>query len=100
MTAASARCSTGIRLVRATVPLPTGVVSHNSGESYGEIGVVGMKGKKRHDGPREIFGINLLGFFPSLGIGFLLLGEALSGSLGFEFGPNPHDGRCRCPNAP
>lgn len=62
--------------------------------------MVGMKGKERQHGSREVFDVSLLGLLTSLGIGFFAFGKALGGSLGFEFGPNLFDGRCRCPDSP
>ena len=76
------------------------MIGHNTSETLRKIGVVGVKAKKRHDGPGEVFNVNLLGLLPSLGIGFFAFGKALGGSLGFEFDLNPLNGRCRCPHAP
>ena len=58
-----------------------------------------MKGQERHDRPKEILDVLGLGLVTASGVGFLLLGEALGGSLGFEVGTNALDGRCRCPHA-
>ena len=79
MTAASALCSTGMRLVRATVPLPDrrGVICHSTGQPDGEIGVRGMEGQERHDSPVKVFDVRGLGLLPALGVGLFLLGEAL-----------------------
>ena len=55
--------------------------------------------QERHDRPQEVFDVFGLGLVTASGIGFLLLGEALGESLGFEFDTNPLDGGCRCPNS-
>ena len=79
MTAASALCSTGMRLVRATVPLPDrrSVICHRTGQPVGEIGMCRMEGQERYDRSKEILDILDLGLLPASGVGFLLLGEAL-----------------------
>ena len=103
MTAASARCSTGIRFVLATVPLPTGiawsVVGNRAGQPTGEIGVSGMKGQKLHHGSIEILDVFGLGLVTAAHIGFLPLGEPCRSSLGIQVCLDPFDGRCRCPHA-
>ncbi len=76
-----------------------GVIGHNTSKPLSKIGMVGMEGEKRHDRSGEVFDVDLLGLLPSLGIGFFAFCKALRGSLGFEFGLNPLDGRCRCPHA-
>ena len=76
------------------------MIGHNTSEPVSKISVIGMKGQERHDRPGEVFDINLLDLFTSLGIGLLALGEALSGSLDFEFSTNAVDGCCRCPHTP
>ena len=75
------------------------MVGHGTGQAVGEISVICMKGQEHHHRPKEVFNVLGLGFLTASGVGFLLLGETLGGSLGFEIGPNPLDGRCRCPNA-
>jgi hypothetical protein len=55
ITAASARCSTGMRFVLATVPLPTGAWScDGTGQPVGEINVISMKAQERDIRPEEI----------------------------------------------
>ncbi len=84
----------------SAAPNRRGMIGHNTGETLSKIGMVGMKGEKRHDRPGEVFDVNLLSLLPSLGIGFFAFCKALGGLLSFEFGPNPSVGSCRCPHAP
>jgi len=67
--------------------------------SVDEIGVVFMKGQEADHGPQEILDVLGLGLHTSPSIGFLAFGEALSGSLDFEFGTDAVDCRCWCPYA-
>jgi len=76
-----------------------GMIGHNTSKPLSKIGMVGMKGEKRHDRPCEVFDLNLSGLFPSLGIGDFAFCKALGGSLGFEFGLNPLNRCCRCPHS-
>lgn len=75
-----------------------GMVGDSLGNSVGEINVISVKAQERHDRSEELLDIFGLCFFSSPGVGFLLLGEALGGSLGFEIGTNALDGRRRCPD--
>ena len=77
MTAASARCSTEMRFVRATVPLPTGVAWSlgGQGQPVGETGVAGVEGQELDHRSEEIPDIFQLGFLTPAGMGCLLLGE-------------------------
>lgn len=52
-----------------------------------------MKAQKRDDRPQEALDVLGMGLIPPSGVGFLLLAEALCGSLGFEIGTNSFDGR-------
>ena len=69
------------------------MIGHDTSEPVSKIRIAGMEGEERHDGTGEVFDVKLLGLFPSFGIGLFALGEALGGSLGFEVGLNPLDGR-------
>ena len=68
------------------------MIGDGPGHPLGEIGVVRMEGQERHDRPEEVLDVLGLGFFTAAGVGLFLLGEALGGSLGFEFGTNAVDG--------
>ena len=59
-----------------------------------------MEGQERHDRPVEVLDVLGLGLLPASGVGFLLLGEALGGSLGFEFGTNTLDRSPPLPRRP
>jgi len=71
-----------------------GVIRHGTGQPVSEIGVAAMEGQKRDRRSEEVLDVLGLGFVTASGIGFLLLGKALGGSLGVEFATNPLDGRC------
>jgi hypothetical protein len=77
-----------------------GVIGHNTSQSLSQGGMGGIKGKELHDSPGEILSINCLDFISSLCIGLFAFGEALGGSLGFEFGLYPVNRGCRRPHAP
>ena len=102
MTAASARLLDRDALGPGDRAAPDrrGMIGDGTGQPVGEVGVSGMEGQERHDRPVEVLDVLGLGLLTASGVGLLLLGEALGGSLGFEFGTNPVDGRRRCPNAP
>ena len=68
-------------------------------QSVGEVGVVGVECQEPDHRPVKILDVLGLGLFPASGVGFLLLCEPFGGSLGFEVGTNPLDGRLRGPNA-
>lgn len=75
-------------------------VKHDgTGQAVGEVGVRGVEGQERQDRSVEIFDVTGLGLLPASSAGFLLLGVAFGGPLGFEVGPDAFDGRCRCPHA-
>src|SRR5579862_7227695 len=63
------------------------------GEPVSEIGVSLVKGQERYDRSQEIFNVFSLRLLSSSGIGFLLLGETLGGSLDFEVGTNTFNRR-------
>jgi hypothetical protein len=63
-----------------------GMVSDATGQAVGEISVISMKRQERHDSPVEIINVLGLGLVTASGVALLLFGEALRGSLGFEFG--------------
>jgi len=75
------------------------VIGDGPCQPVGEIGVISMKGQELDHRPQEVFDIFGLGLLTASGVGFLLLGEPLGGPLGFQFGTNPLNGRCRCPHA-
>ena len=64
------------------------VIRHGPGHPLGEIGVIPMKAQERDHRPQEVFDVLGLGLVTAAGVGLLLLGEALRGSLGFEIGTN------------
>ena len=75
------------------------MVGDGFGEAIGKSGIVRMKCEEGEHRSKEVFDVFLLGFAPTLGVRFLLLGKAFRGSLGFEFSPYPLDGRYWCPYA-
>jgi hypothetical protein len=77
-----------------------GTICHGPCHPLGEISVIRMKAQERHDRPVEVFNVLGLSLVTASGVGLLLLGEALGGSLGIKVGTNAVDGRCWCPNAP
>ncbi len=76
-----------------------GMFGDGFGQPLCEIGVIGMEVKKCHDGPEEILDVNLLGLLPPLGIRLFAFGVGFGGAFDFEFGANPFDRVCRCPDA-
>lgn len=84
----------------SAAPNRRGMIGNGLGKPLGEVSMVGMEGKERQHGFCEVFDVSLLDLLTSLGIGFFAFGEAFGGSLGFEFGTNPVDGRSWCPDAP
>jgi hypothetical protein len=90
--------STGIRSILATVLLPTGLaVGDGTGQPVGQMGVKGEESYHRPVEILDVFGLRLL-TIP--GGSLLLLGVALFGPLGVQFGTNPLDRRRRRLDAP
>jgi WD40 repeat protein len=77
-----------------------GVVGNGTGQPVGDVGVRRVEAEERDHRPVEVVDVLGLGLLPASGIGFLLLGEAHRGPLGFEFDPNAVNGRRRRPHAP
>jgi hypothetical protein len=75
------------------------VLCHGTGQALAEIGVTLMECQERQDRSVEIIDVLGLGLLTAAGGGFLLLGVAIGGPLGFEVGSDAVDGRCRCPHA-
>ena len=59
----------------------------------------GMERQERQYRRMETLDVFRLSLIPASGVGFLAFGVPLGGSFGFEFGTNPLDGGCWCPNA-
>ena len=47
-----------------------GMIGYDTSEPLSKIGVVGVEGEECYDSSGEVFDVNLLGLFTSLGIGF------------------------------
>jgi hypothetical protein len=77
-----------------------GMIADGTSESVGEIGVALVEAEEFQKRPVKIFNVLGLGLLSASGVCFLPIGEALRGSLRLEFGPNPLNGRSRCPHAP
>jgi hypothetical protein len=77
-----------------------GVIGDGTGQSLGNICVVGMKAQELDHCPQEILDVFGLRLFTAAGVGFFAVGMTFCGSLNFQFSTNPLDSRCRCPNAP
>ena len=77
-----------------------GVIGHRTGKPVGEVSVCRMEGQELQHRSVEVLDVFGLSLVPASGIGLFAFGVPLGGSLGFEFGTNLVDGRCRCPNAP
>ena len=77
-----------------------GMVGHGSCQAVGKLIVVRVKGQERHDRPEEVFDVLGLSLLTTASVGFPLLGVALRGTLGFEFGTDAVEGRRRCPTRP
>ena len=96
ITAASARCPPGIRFVRATVPLPTGVDERNcTGEPVGEVGMGGMECQELQHGGVKVLNVLGLGFVPPTSVSRFALGVSFGGPFDFKFGTDLLDGGCR-----
>lgn len=69
------------------------MVCHGTGQPVGEISVFSMKTQEGDHRPKEILDVFGLGLLSASGVGLLLLDEALGGSFGIQFRPNPFDSR-------
>ncbi len=76
------------------------MLGDGTGQPIGEVGMGGVECEERHHRPVEVLDVLLLDLLTSPGSSLLLPGIPVRGSFGFQFGPNPLDGLCRCPDAP
>jgi hypothetical protein len=81
MTADSARRSIGIRWVRATVPLPTGMVGDGGCQLNCKLAVPRIETQEVHDRTVKIFDIGGLLFFAAIGVGCLAFGVLGLGTI-------------------
>lgn len=74
-----------------------GVIGDGTSKPLAQFSVGRMEVEEGHDCPKEILDVLGLDVLSPLGIRRSAFGVGLSGSLGFQFGPDTVDGLCRCP---